>query len=73
MLTFQEIHAYNKIAEQGNAKKILCPMDNEHGMLTPAWGDDEFVSFICLSCKAKIKPGYKMVVEIKKVLNNFIF
>lgn len=68
MLTFQEIHAYNKIAKEGKAKPLLCPLNNEHGDLIPSWGEDEFVHLMCLSCNTKVKPGYQMTLNIKKVL-----
>ena len=48
MLTFQEIHAYRKLVESGDAEPLLCPINPEDGEIIPSWESQDEVILICL-------------------------
>ena len=65
MLTFQEIHAYRKLVESGDAEPLLCPINPEDGEIIPSWESQDEVILICLICNSKITPGVTMITKIR--------
>ena len=68
MITIQELHRYNKLCEAGVAPVLPCPIDNEHGHMTPWADENDAACFWCLACDAKSYLGYDQIVYIKSLL-----
>lgn len=70
MLSPQQIHFYNDLAEQGLVKKITCPFDDSDIIVTKV--DEKFnISFNCISCNTIFKPGMSLEKEIKLSIDKF--
>ena len=69
-ITIQEVHYYNRLAENFQAEPILCPYDDNsfsHIILTKI-DDDEKVYFKCITCDSKFYPGINLIQRIKSYI-----
>jgi len=69
MLSIQEVHFYNDLAEKGIVKKITCPF-NETDIIVTKFKDDK-VYFDCITCDSIFYPGINVIDNIKNSIEKF--
>lgn len=69
MITMQELHTYNKLVLKGVAPEFVCPIDEDHGHMTP-WENNDDPCYWCLGCDAKYYFGLKQIELIKSLLRH---
>ena len=69
MITIQELHAYHKLALIGVAPEFICPLDSDHGHMTPWISDNDDLCFWCLGCDTVVHLGLNQMEKIKSLLH----
>ena len=75
MLTIQEVHFYNELADSGKASPILCPFNEDSIMnhiIIPRFNESDEVYFDCKSCKSTFFPGMNAEKIIKNTIDKYI-
>lgn len=67
-ITILELHAYNKLMEEGAVPPILCPLDPEHMVTTPWVDEKERACQKCWACGTKKYLSQRQVDEIRLLL-----
>jgi hypothetical protein len=70
MITFQDIHLYNKLARKGFVQKITCPFDESDIIITKIGKNDEPIIY-CISCSSNFDLGTNTQKRIKDAINTF--
>lgn len=67
-LTFQEIHTYASLADQGIVPKIPCMFQEDHTVVS--WpGEEDKVVLRCLDCRTNLIPGLELIQTFRKLLS----
>ena len=69
LISIQEVHFYNQLAEKGIVKKITCPFNEDDIIITKF--DDEKVYFHCITCNSTFYPGINVIENIKISIDKY--
>jgi hypothetical protein len=70
MVTFQDIHLYNKLAKKGFVQKITCPFDESDIVIVKINKDNDPIIH-CISCDSSFDLGLNTQKRIKDAINTF--
>jgi hypothetical protein len=69
LISIQEVHFYNQLAEKGIVKKITCPFNEDDIVITKF--DNDKVYFNCITCNSTFYPGINVIENIKTSINKY--
>ena len=69
MITIQELHAYNYMAQKEILPAFFCVLDEDHGPMTTWVDEKDEPCFWCLGCNLKYYPSLKEIEMIKSLLH----